>query len=236
MAWKVTWDADGERLYETGVDRGMIYQKVSGADPYPVGVVWNGLTVVTEKPSGADATSIYADNIEYLKLRAAEKFGLTIEAYTYPDEFAECDGSASVVAGVSIGQQRRKTFGFAYRTLIGNDEDDTDYGYKIHLVYGCSAAPSERSRNTVNESPEAASFSWEIETTPIKLDELGFRPVAHIEIDTTKFDSQTLVKSFEDILYGTAAVTGTNAAAAVEPRLPLPEEVFEHFGWTPPAG
>ena len=234
-AFNLVWDADGQRKYETGVDRGVIYQKTSGADPYPKGVAWNGLTAATERPSGGDPSSYYADNIEYLKLRAAEKFGVTIEAYTYPDEFAECDGSAIVVAGVYAGQQRRKAFGFSYRTLIGNDEEENDYGYKIHLVYGLTASPSERNRNTVNESPEPGNFSWECEAQAIKLDGSGFRPVAHIEIDSTQVDA-TLLAQLETILYGTAATTGTNASPAVEGRLPLPLEVFQLFGWTPPAG
>ena len=234
-AFNLVWDADGQRKYETGVDRGVIYQKTSGADPYPKGVAWNGLTAATERPSGGDPSSYYADNIEYLKLRAAEKFGVTIEAYTYPDEFAECDGSAIVVAGVYAGQQRRKAFGFSYRTLIGNDEEENDCGYKIHLVYGLTASPSERNRNTVNESPEPGNFSWECEAQAIKLDGSGFRPVAHIEIDSTQVDA-TLLAQLETILYGTAATTGANASPAVEGRLPLPLEVFQLFGWTPPAG
>ena len=233
--FNLVWDQDGQRLYETGVDRGVIYPKVSGATPYPKGAAWNGLTAATERPSGGDPSSYYADNIEYLKLRAAEKFGVTIEAYTYPDEFAECDGSAIVVEGVYAGQQRRKPFGFTYRTLIGNDELENDYGYKVHLVYGLTASPSERNRNTVNESPEPGNFSWECEAQAVKLEGSGFRPVAHIEIDSTKVDPEDLA-ALETILYGTAAVTGTNAAPAVDARLPLPLEVFELFGWTPPAG
>ena len=236
MSWELKWDADGERLYETGVDRAVVYPKVaSDSNPYPKGYAWNGITSVQERPSGGEANPIWADNIKYLNLRSAEQFGITIEAYTYPDEFAECDGSKNVVenTGLYIGQQRRKAFGFTYRTLIGNDEQDTDYGYKIHLVYGCEASPSERSRNTVNDSPEAMSFSWEVDTTPVKLDGTEFRPIAHIEIDTTKFASQTLVKSFEDILYGTASSGGS---AAVDAKLPLPMDVFTHFGYTPPEG
>ena len=234
MSWKLEWDKDGERLYETGVDRCVLYPKVaSDSNPYPKGYEWNGVTSVQERPSGGESNPIWADNIKYLNLRSAEQFGITIEAYTYPDEFAECDGSKNVVDGVFVGQQRRKAFGFTYRSLIGNDVDDTDHGYKIHLVYGCEASPSERSRNTVNDSPEAMTFSWEIDTTPVKVDLEGFRPIAHIEIDTTKFDSDTNVKALENILYGTAEVTGTNAAAAVDAKLPLPEDVFELFGYTP---
>lgn len=231
-AFNLVWDADGERRYETGVDRGVIYQKTSGNDPYPKGVAWNGLTAVNERPSGGDPTSYWADNIEYLKIRAAEKFGITIEAYTYPDEFAECDGSAIVVPGLYAGQQRRKVFGFSYRTIVGNDELENDFGYKVHLVYGCSASPSERSHSTVNESPDIGTFSWEAEAQAVKLDGTDFRPVAHIEIDSTKVDSAKLTQ-LESILYGAAAEGNT---PAVEGRLPLPLEVFELFGWEAPQG
>ena len=231
-AFNLVWDADGERRYETGVDRGVIYQKTSGNDPYPKGVAWNGLTAANERPSGGDPSSYYADNIEYLKIRAAEKFGITIEAYTYPDEFAECDGSAIVVAGVYAGQQRRKPFGFSYRTIVGNDELENDFGYKVHLVYGCTASPSERSHSTVNESPEPGNFSWEAEAQAVKLDGTGFRPVAHIEIDSTKVDAAKLGQ-LESILYGTAAEGNT---PAVDGRLPLPLEVFTLFGWVAPQG
>lgn len=229
---RLTWDQDGQRLYETGVDRGVVYPKVDGA--YPEGFAWNGVTSVNERPSGAESNAIWADNMKYLNLRSSEEFGLTIEAYTYPDEFAECDGSADVATGVRINQQKRKPFGFTYRTLVGNDEDDTDYGYKLHLVYGCDAAPSEKSRQTVNDSPEAVSFSWEVSTTPVKVD--GFRPSAHIEIDSTKCNATKLAQ-LEDILYGVDAdSTADPPVAATTPRLPLPAEVFALFGWTPPAG
>ena len=229
---RLVWDQDGQRLYETGVDRGVVYPKVSGA--YPEGFAWNGLTAVNERPSGADSNPIWADNMKYLNLRTSEEFGATIEAYTYPDAFVECDGSADVATGVRIGQQKRRQFGFVYRTLIGNDEDDIDYGYKLHIVYGCDAAPSEKNRQTVNESPDAISFSWEISTTPVKVE--GYRPFAHIEIDSTKVDSAKLTQ-LENILYGVDAdATASPAVAATTPRLPLPAEVFAIFGWTPSAG
>lgn len=231
--WNLNWDQEGERLFETGVDRCVLYLKASGADPYPSGVPWNGITGVDENPSGGDATSVYADNIEYLKRRAAEKFGATIKAYTYPPEFAECDGSASPVPGVYLGQQRRKPFGISYRSLIGNDEDDIDHGYAIHLVYGCTASPSSRSRSTTNESPEEVEFSWEVESTPVKLDDIGFRPVAHIEVRSTDFETLTQFHALENILYGTAADGNTPAVAA---RLPMPREVLTLLGWTAPAG
>lgn len=228
---KLSWDQDGQRLYETGVDHGVIYPK-SGTS-YGAGVAWNGLTAVTERPSGGEANAIYADNIKYLNLRSNEDFGITIEAYTYPDEFAECDGSVDVVAGVRIGQQRRKVFGFSYRTRIGSDTDGDEHGYKIHLVYNCEAAPSEKNRQTVNESPEATSFSWEVNTTPVAI-EHGFRPCAHIEIDSTKFTTTTqkeLLANLENKLYGTDASGG---GSATDPQLPDPLTVFADLGWTDP--
>ena len=185
---KLVWDKIGEHIYETGVDRGVLYPQENGK--YPNGVAWNGLTGVTESPSGADATDMYADNQKYLSLRAAETFGATIEAYTYPDEFAECDGSAALADGVKIGQQTRKAFGFSYRTLIGNDTEGTDKGYIIHLVYGATASPSSKTRSSVNESPEAVTFSWEISTTPVNV--TGFKPTATIEIDSTKISAKAL--------------------------------------------
>lgn len=206
----LVWDQVGTRQYETGVDHGVLFPY--GTNSYGAGVAWSGLTGVTESPSGADANTLYADNIEYLNLTAAEKFGATIEAYSYPDEFAECDGSAELAPGVTIGQQTRKMFGFSYRTKIGNDVNE-DAGYKIHLVYGAKAAPSERAYATVNDSPEAITFSWEISTTPVAV--AGFKPTAHVEIDSTKTDAAKLT-AFEEILYGS-----TKAAA----RLPLPDEV-----------
>ena len=208
----LVWDKIGEHFYETGVDRGVLYPQANGK--YPNGVAWNGLTGVTESPSGADATDMYADNQKYLSLRAAETFGATIEAYTYPDEFAECDGSAALADGVKIGQQTRKTFGFSYRTLIGNDTEGTDKGYIIHLVYGATASPSSKTRSSVNESPEAVTFSWEISTTPVNV--TGFKPTATIEIDSTKISAKAL-KAIEAKLYG----DDTNGT----PQLPLPDEI-----------
>lgn len=226
---KLKWDQTGERLYETGCDRGVLFPVATGGT-YGSGVAWNGLSSVNQSPSGAEATAVYADNIKYLDLMSAETFGATVEAYTYPDEFAECDGSATIAQGVTAGQQTRKMFGLSYRTLIGNDTEGTDHGYKIHLVYGAKAAPSERSYSTVNDSPEAATLSWELTTTPV--DVPGFKPTAHLEIDSTKADPEKL-KELEAILYGTdAGAEGT--PAATEPRLPLPEEVITLMG-TPAA-
>lgn len=208
---KLSWDNSGERLYETGVKNGVLY--VQNAGKYPKGVAWNGLTAVTESPSGAEATPLYADDIKYLELTSEEEFGGTIEAYTYPDEFAECDGSAELVQGVKISQQKRKAFGLAYRTTIGNDEDGNDHGYKLHLVYGCKAAPSEKAYATINDSPEAITFSWEFTTTPVAV--AGHKPTAHIEIDSTKADP-TCLAALEAKLFGTESD---------DPQLPLPDEV-----------
>ncbi len=208
---KITWDEIGKRFYETGTDHGVLYPYETGKPG--AGVAWNGLTGVTESPSGAEASNLYADNIKYLSLRSVEEFGGTIEAYTYPDEWAECDGSAEAAKGVRFGQQTRKVFGLCYRTKLGNDTDFDDYGYKLHLVYGATASPSEKAYQTINDSPEAITFSWEFETTPI--DVAGFKPVAHIEIDSTKAD-KTKLAALEDVLYGTEDA---------EPRLPLPDEV-----------
>lgn len=202
---RLVWDKTGERLYETGVDHGVLYPSAKGT--YPEGYAWNGLTSVSESPSGAEATPQYADNIEYLNLISAEKFAATIEAFTYPDQWAECDGSAEVAKGVSIGQQTRKAFGLSYRSLIGNDVEDTDYGYKLHLVWNGKAAPSERARNTVNESPEAIQLSWSVSTTPVVINAINpdtgkvFKPAAHMEINSTKTDPEKLA-AFEEILYG----------------------------------
>lgn len=220
---KLVWDQTGERIYETGVDRGVLYL-LDNTGKYSKGVAWNGLTAVTESPSGAEATAIYADNIKYLNLVSAEEFGCTIEAYTYPDEFAECDGSANLVdgGGVVIGQQNRKIFGLCYRTLVGNDVNANDHGYKLHLIYGCQASPSERAYSTVNDSPEAITFSWEINTTPVNVAG-DFKPTACITIDSTKCDPDCL-EALEKILYGQdAGAEGTPAAVAA--RLPLPDEV-----------
>ena len=208
---KLTWDASGERLYETGVKQGVLY--VMGSNGYGNGVAWNGLTAITESPSGAESTPLYADDIKYLDLRSTEEFGATIEAYTYPDEFASCDGSASLADGVSIGQQARKMFGLCYRTTVGNDTDGTDHGYKLHLIYGATASPSEKAYETINDSPEAITFSWEITTTPVSV--TGFKPTASITIDSTKADP-TCLAALEAKLYG---------GESSEPTLPLPDEV-----------
>ena len=219
-AGRLVWDKTGERHYETGVSQGVLYpQSTDGT--YPKGVAWNGLTTVTESPSGAEATPLYADNIKYLNLMSTEEFGATIEAYTYPDEFAECDGSAAIGKGVMIGQQKRKTFGMCYKTAYGNDVDGTDYGYKLHIIYGALASPSEKAYATINDSPEAITFSWEVTTTPVSV--TGFQPTASIVIDSTKADP-TKLKALEDILYGKDA-DGSGTPAAVAPRLPLPDEI-----------
>ena len=220
---KLVWDQTGERLYETGVDRGVVYP-ISADGTYPKGAAWNGLTGVTLSPSGAEATPLYANNSKYLNLMSVEELGGTIEAYTYPDEFAECDGSAELSAGVRVGQQKRKTFGFTYRTRIGNDVAGDAYGYKIHIIYGCLAAPSERANATVNDSPEAQAMSWEFSTTPVLV--TGFEPTSHIEIDSTKVDA-TKLAALEAILYGT---DGTDGATGTEARLPLPAEIVATVG------
>lgn len=235
MKWnnsKLEWDATGEHFYETGVKMGVLYPISNGT--YGNGVVWNGLTGVTESPSGADANAIYADDSKYLELRAPEEFGATVEAYTYPDEFAECDGSASPVAGVRIGQQPRKPFGLCYRTIIGNDTDRDEYGYKIHLIYNATASPSERSYQTVNDSPEAITFSWEMTTTPVAV--TGYKNTSCLIVDSTKFVTtaeKEKLANLETILYGTPAVDQT---PAVEARLPLPDEVITTLGGTLPTG
>lgn len=208
---KLVWDQTGERLYETGVRNGVLYIPTAGV--YSKGVAWNGLTAVTESPSGAEATPLYADDIKYLNLMSTEEFGATIEAYTYPDEFAECDGSAALVDGVYIGQQARKTFGLCYRTTVGNDTEGNDYGYKLHIIYGCLAAPSEKGYATINDSPEAITFSWEVTTTPVNV--TGAKPTASITIDSTKADT-TKLAALEAILYG---------GESKEARLPLPDEI-----------
>lgn len=212
--YAITWDETGDKLYETGVDHGVLYPM--GQNGYGSGVAWNGLTGVTETPSGAEATKLYADNIKYLEIRSAEEFGGTIEAYTYPDEWAECDGSAAIATGVYAGQQPRKVFGLCYRTILGNDVDLDKHGYKLHIVYGCTASPSERSYATVNDSPEAITFSWEFSSTPVAL--ANHKPVSCITIDSTKADA-TKLATLESILYGTGGST------TVAPRLPLPAEV-----------
>lgn len=212
----LVWDETGKKLFETGVSNVALYpQDTTGV--YGTGVAWNGVTNISESPSGAEATTLWANNGKYLNLYSVEEYASSIEAYTYPDEFAECDGSAEIAKGVSIGQQTRKSFGLAYKTLIGSDTDGNDHGYKLHLVYGCKAAPSERSHATVNDSPEALSFSWEISTTPVSV--TGHKPTASVEIDSTKVNAEKLA-AFEKILFG------SDTAAA---RLPLPDEVATHF-------
>ena len=213
---KLVWDQTGDRLYETGVSKGVLYP-IQSDGAYSKGVAWNGLSSVTESPSGAEANPIYADDMKYLNLLSAEEFSATIEAYTYPDEFAECDGSADIATGVSIGQQKRKIFGLCYRTVLGNDVDSNDHGYKLHLIYGCMAAPSEKAYTSINDSPEAITFSWEVSTTPVNV--TGFKPTASITIDSTKAKKEKLT-ALEEILYGKdGSDTNTNA------RLPLPNEI-----------
>ena len=221
---RLTWDKTGERYYETGVKQGVLYP-IQTDGRYSKGVAWNGLISVTESPSGAEATALYADDIKYLNLLSNEEFSATIEAYTYPDEFYECDGSAALADGVMIGQQKRKTFGLCYRTTIGNDVDGNDYGYKLHLIYGCLAAPSEKGYNAINDSPEAITFSWEVSTTPVNVN--GFKPTSQITIDSTKIaeDKKTKLTELEDILYGKDGDGGSSTG----PRLPLPDEVAALF-------
>lgn len=223
---KIVWDQAGERFYETGVEKGVLYPYSSSA--YASGVAWNGLTAVTESLSGSEPTALYADNIKYLNLMSNEEFGATIEAYTYPDEFAACDGSASIATGVVIGQQKRSTFGLSYVTKLGNDTDGADYGYKIHLIYGALASPSEKSYATVNDSPEAITFSWEVSTTPVEVP--GFKPTASVTIDSTKVKAAELA-ALEAILYGVNA-SADPVVAATEPRLPLPAELTTIFTTT----
>lgn len=211
MSKQLVWDQTGERLYETGVKKGVLYPQEAGK--YPLGVAWNGLTAVTESPSGAEPTPLYADDIKYLNLMSVEELGGSIEAYMYPDEFAECDGSAELVKGVSIGQQTRKAFGLCYRTVLGNDTDNNDYGYKLHIIYGCLASPSEKAYSTINDSPEPIALSWEFTTTPVEV--AGNKPTASITIDSTKADA-TKLAALEKILYGDEST---------DPRLPLPDEI-----------
>lgn len=214
---RLVWDKTGERFYETGVEKGVLYPQTGGA--YPKGVAWNGLTSVTESPSGAEATPLYADNIKYLNLMSTEEFAFSIGAYTYPDEFAACDGSAEMAEGVKIGQQTRQTFGMSYVTRKGNDTEGTEHGYLLHLIYGALAAPSEKAYATINDSPEAIEFSWECSTTPVEVS--GFKPTATITIDSTKVDAVKL-KTLEDKLYGTAEPDSS-------PTLPLPDAVAAIF-------
>lgn len=209
---KLVWDESGKRLYETGVEKGVLYVQGENGE-YQNGVAWNGLTAVTESPSGAEPTALYADDIKYLELFSAEEFGATIEAYTYPEEFEACDGSAELGKGVTIGQQDRKAFGLCYRTIVGNDVKGNENGYKLHLIYGAKAKPSEKAYATVNDSPEAVTFSWEVTTTPVNV--AGFKPTASVTIDSTKIEAGKL-KAIEDKLYGTASEEAT---------LPLPDEI-----------
>ena len=216
-SFALEWDKTGEREYEVGVSHGVLYP-MSGSI-YGAGVAWNGLTSISESPSGAEANAIYADNIKYLNLFSAEEFGATIEAYTYPDEFALCDGSAALLTGVMIGQQPRKTFGLCYRTVVGNDVAGESYGYKIHIIYGAMASPSEKAYQTINDSPEAITFSWELNTTPVNV--AGHKPTATLVIDSTK-TTEGKMTAIEQVLYGTPASGSTEAVAA---RLPLPDEI-----------
>lgn len=213
---KLVWDETGKRFYETGVKMGVLYVQNDNGE-YGNGVAWNGLQAVNESPSGAEASPLYADDIKYVELRSAEEFGATIEAYTYPEEFEACDGSGELVPGVSVGQQERKPFGLCYRTILGNDVKKNDFGYKIHLIYGAVAAPSEKAYATVNDSPEAITFSWEVTTTPVEVP--GFKPTACITIDSTKVDAEKL-QALEAKLYGDESS---------EPTLPLPSELAEMF-------
>jgi hypothetical protein len=213
---KLTWDQTGEKIYETGVKQVVLYTQQAGGT-YDKGVAWNGCTAITESPSGAEATALYADDIKYLNLVSAEEFGATIEAYTYPDEFAECDGSAALAEGVYIGQQTRKTFGLCYRTTVGNDTQTNGYGYKLHIIYGALAAPSEKGYSTINDSPEAITFSWEVSTTPVAV--TGHKPTASIVIDSTKVDSAKLAQ-LEAQLYG---------SEDAEPTLLLPDAIAAIF-------
>lgn len=220
--FNLQWDQIGERVYETGVKMGVLYPQKGGM--YPKGVAWNGLTAITESPSGAEPEPIYADDTKYLNLISNEEFGATVEAYTYPEEFGACDGSAEIGTGVSIGQQRRNPFGLCYRTTIGNDTDGSDYGYKIHIIYGAMASPSEKGYATINDTPEAITFSWELATTPV--DVPGFKPTASLTVDSTKVEKEKL-KILEEILYGKAAA---EPAEAIDARLPLPSEIIELVG------
>lgn len=213
---KIVWDESGKRYYETGVSKGVLYPQVAGA--YPKGVAWNGLTGVTQSPSGAEANPLYADNIKYLNLVSVEEFGGTIEAFTYPDEFGPCNGEKELAPGVTISQQERQEFGFCYQTILGNDTEKDAHGYKIHIVYGALASVSEKAYATVNETPEAMTLSWEFTTTPVAVD--GFKPTAHLEIKSTTCDPEKLA-ALEAVLYG---------SESEEPRMPLPDEIVELIG------
>lgn len=222
----LTWDNVGERYYETGTKRGVLFvQNTDGT--YQTGVAWNGLTAVTESPSGAEATALYADDIKYLNLYSLEEFGATIEAYTYPEEFNQCDGSAELAPGVYVGQQTRKAFGLCYRTAVGNDTDGDAFGYKLHFIYNCKASPSEKSYATINDSPEAITFSWEVTTTPV--DVTGYQPTASIIVDSTKFtttNAKAALAALEAYVYGTDGTPGT------EPQMPSPAKIQELLTYT----
>lgn len=218
---RVVWDETGKKIYETGVDRGMLY-KLKDDGTYNKGVPWNGLNEVTESPSGAEPTSLYADNVKYLNLMSAEEFAASIGAYTYPDEFAECDGSVEVAPGVTIGQQERKKFGFCYRTIIGNDVNKNNHGYKLHLIYNALASPSEKGYGTINKDPDAITFSWDVNTEPVNV--TGHKSTACLIVDSTKCDKELMAK-LEDILYGTNPTT-EGGDDGTEPRLPMPDEVI----------
>ena len=227
---KAKWDEDGKRLYETGVDQVMLYKK-SGSS-YPLGVPWSGVTGITEKPAGGDSNKLYADNIEYLNLLSKETFGATLKAYQCPEEFDECDGTAEVATGVNVGMQTRAMFGLSYVTKIGNDTNGEDYGYKLHLIWGGKAAPSERDHATINESPNAEEMSWEISTTPAKIEEhtktggVAYNPVSHMVIDSTKANAAKLTALLA-ILHGTDADPEDPQSVGTDPRLPLPDEVID---------
>lgn len=223
MSNKIVWDKTGERFYETGVDRGVLYVQ-DDQGKYPKGVAWNGLTGVTESPTGAEPNPLYADNIKYLNLFSVEEFEANIEAYTYPEEFEECDGSAELTPGVTLGQQPRKTFGLCYRTKLGNDLEGEDYGYKLHLIYGAKAAPSDKGYETINDTPDAITFSWDVTTTPVPV--TGFKPTALLVVDSTKVDPEKLA-ALEEILYGSEEeVVNEETVPGVDARLPLPDEVL----------
>lgn len=229
---KLIWDKTGEKLYETGVKQGVLYPVGEGGT-YPKGYAWNGLTAVTESPSGAEATALYADDIKYLNLYSAEEFGATVECYTYPDEFGKCNGEAELAQGVSIGQQSRKSFGMSYKTTLGNDIDGDKHGYKLHIIYGAMASPSEKGYSTINDSPEAITFSYELTTTPVSVSG-GFKPTASLVIDSTKINAEKLAK-LEEILYGKDPTT-EGGSDGVDPRLPLPDEIATIVGTVQTAG
>ncbi len=224
---KIIWGKTGEKLFETGVEKAVLYPAVGSI--YGKGVAWNGMSAVSENPSGAEATPIYADNGKYVNLISAEDFGCTIEAYMYPDEFAECDGSVEVAPGMFAGQQIRKMFGFTYRTILGNDTELNEHGYKLHLVYGCHAAPSQKTYNTINDSPEASTMSWDVTTTPVQITEKvadkTFKPTSVLIFDSTKFDAKFMAK-LEEILYGKDP-SSVDVQDGVDPRLPLPDEIIK---------